>query len=339
MKKTTLKLWKKREKYRNKHRARISYKKGGASPPLVTSNKKPNCSPGTAGKTIHKNTCFTPEIMIKLKAAYNNKFPKEEHITTENPNEIWQMLHDTLGKHSEKKCKGKKENCWIDVLVTNAKMNEDIKDLLYRPEQPKEWANNPDEWLSNYDIFEVAKQYEKPYPHFKMIAPTSIDFDDQPKDKRSCVSEELCHFDLGHWKKQGKTQFGIVFNLDKHYEPGSHWVTLWIDVPANIIVFFDSAAGGLPTEIESLIDRVVQQGKSLSPSVEFKVYENGKHGHQKGNSECGMYALFFIITMLTGETPEGKELSVEERVQMFMKGNIKDERVFDYRDLFFNPPV
>lgn len=310
----------------------IKRKTGGSN------RKKINCAPVVEGKSIHENTCFTPEIMIQLKAAYNNKFP-DDRIQSEQPNEIWKILHDKI---NQKTCNKKTEICWIDTLIPHKKMREKMKDLFFRPEQPKEWTDNPDEWLSNYDIFEVAKQYEEVYPSFKMISPTSIDFDDKRKNEpEMCVSTELCNFSLANWMKKGKDKFGIVFNLDKHYEPGSHWVTLWVDVPEKVIVFFDSAGNGLPEEVDTLIQRIVKQGNSFK--MEFQIYNNGRHAHQSGNTECGMYSLFFIITMLTGKIPPPSDgavervLTMKERIDLFMKGNIHDKTVFDYRDLYFNP--
>jgi hypothetical protein len=66
---------------------------------------------------------------------------------------------------------------------------------------------------------------------------------------------------------------------------------------------------------------------------------NGKLVHQNGNTECGMYSIFFVITMLTGKTPftGEKVMTMNERLDLFLKKRIPDEVVFDYRDLYFNP--
>jgi len=309
-----------------------------------------NCAPNVDNKTVNKNTCFTPDIMIQLKATYNNQFP-EHHITSENPNEIWNIMHEELSNKPNSICGKKREDCWLDTLIKDKKMRKKIEELIFRPEQPDEWAKNPDEWLSNYDIFEVAKQYEEVDPAFKMIAPTPIDYNTKPQNESGkCVSEELCNFDLKKWMNMGKYKFGIVFNLDKHTEPGSHWVSVWIDVHNQNIVYFDSAANKLPKEIKNFIEMVELQGKTLHPSIDFKIYQNGSHAHQKSNTECGMYSLFFIITMLTGKIPiknknkqiheeeyHMKSLDMKERIDLFIKGKISDEMVFDYRDLYFNP--
>ena len=34
-----------------------------------------------------------------------------------------------------------------------------------------------------------------------------------------------------------KKKIGIVFNLDKHNQPGSHWVALYTDLKANQVYF------------------------------------------------------------------------------------------------------
>jgi hypothetical protein len=99
--------------------------------------------------------------------------------------------------------------------------------------------------------------------------------------------------------------------------------------------FFDSAGGGLPEEVKTFMERVEKQADGLN--IHFKVYDNGEHEHQKGNTECGMYSLFFIITMLTGKTPFTKGvLSMKNRRKLFLKTKIPDKVVFGYRKLYFN---
>ena len=84
-----------------------------------------------------------------------------------------------------------------------------------------------------------------------------------------------------------------------------------------------------------LVNRIMKQGKELG--IKFTFYNNHGHRHQSSNTECGMYSLFFIITMLTGKTPEIKEtMSMKRRIDLFLKTRIPDKVVFDYRALYFN---
>lgn len=305
--------------------------KGGNS---QNGGKKLMCSPAANSKSVQKNsTCFTPDVLLKIKQEFNKDFPQNPIVTNE-VREIWQQLHDRL---TSTKCKGKNESCWLSI-IDDKNLAEQIKEHIFAPEQPPEWRTKPDEWLSNFDIFNVIKQYEEvdEYKDFKATSPSCIDFDSMRKGTKMCVSEELCKFSLTGWMKKGKTKFGIVFNLDKHTESGSHWVTLFVDITNKIMFFFDSAGNGLPKEINKLMNRIDKEAKKMG--IILKRYDNDHHNHQKGNTECGMYSLFFMITMLTGKIPSQPEyvMSMDERVELFLKKKIPDKMVFDYRDLYFN---
>jgi len=316
----------KKIRYKKIHNRMQNRMKGG------TIKKQPICSPAANKSTVKKgSTCFSPEILLKIKQEYNKDNPSEK-IQTNEVREIWQKLHDNL---TTTKCKGKTESCWLD-LIDDENMRKTIKEHIFAPEQPKEWKTNPDEWLSNFDIFNVAHQYEDFEKDFVAISPSSIDFDSKRTGTNVCVSEDLCKFSLKNWMKKGKKRFGIVFNLDKHTGPGSHWVTLFVDTKHSFMFYFDSAGDGIPEEVKKLMDRIEKQGGEMN--ITFKIYNNKGHDHQKGNTECGMYSLFFIITMLTGKIPSAPEhlMSIDERIDLFLKKKIDDKVVFDYRDLYFN---
>jgi hypothetical protein len=211
----------------------------------------------------------------------------------------------------------------------------------------------------------VLHQYELTHPTFKAFGPTPIDFDSRPKDESGkCVWEELCTFQLSNYLEKGKTKLGMVFNLDKHDEEGSHWVSLFVDLEERFIFYLDSAGNRIPKEIRTLVKRIQTQGMSLSSPLNsysswsmtdkeinsspiakqgadlnlqrFKFYENYPLEHQLGNTECGMYSLYFIITMLTGET-EGRTFRTSgEKIQFFKKKRVPDKYVSKYRKIYFN---
>jgi hypothetical protein len=304
--------------------------------PLEISHEiKPmNCSPVVDGKTVIKKSCLTPDVLVKIKNEYN-KDHADIMILSKDPREIWTILNQRL---SEKGCR--KEKCWLNE-IDDSNLRKQIEEYIFAPEQPKEWKTNPDEWLSNYDIFNVIRQYEDTYKNFKFMGPTTIDFDTRlPERNNQCVENEICEFDLKTDMKKGIQHFACVFNLDKHYQSGSHWVSMFIDIPEKVIVYFDSAgATNIPKEIDILVKRLQKQASELDPPFKFKYMNNGKLKHQNGGTECGMYSIFFIITMLTGKTPFTKEkwMSMNDRLELFLEKRIPDEVVFDYRDLYFNP--
>ena len=334
-----------RKRQKTKHKKKISKsqkyfikrtRKNREKVPIHISHEKKeiNCSPAVEGKTVNQNSCLTPQVLVSIKNEYNNNHPSAL-ITSKNPNEIWSILKDRL--RQEKKCKN--ERCWLSE-IRDKTLQKELQEKVFAPDQPIEWKNNPDEWLSNFDIFNVVWQYQEKYPEFKFMGPTTIDFDTRlPEKNGQCVENELCNFNLKKDISEGIKHFGCVFNLDKHWQSGSHWVSIYIDIPEEIIFFFDSAgASNTPKEIDVLVERLKTQGQKLTPPVKFEYFSNTRNQHQKGNTECGMYSIFFLITMLTGKTPfyKNKVLSMDERIELFLKKKIPDEVVFDYRDLYFN---
>jgi hypothetical protein len=152
-----------------------------------------------------------------------------------------------------------------------------------------------------------------------------------------CVWQELCDFHLDKYFKSGKTKLGIVFNLDKHNRGGSHWVSMFIDLEDKYAFYMDSAGDEIPPEIDAFFQRVVQQGLAMHPPVHIHLYQNCPTEHQMGDTECGMYALFFLITMLTGET-EGKVFkNYLAKIRFFKDRRIPDRYIQRYRKIYFNP--
>lgn len=338
-----IKTRKKRQKRRRQKKRTIKL----GSPKMV---KSMNCSPAVKGKTLSVKTCYTEDVLNKIKQAYNADHNSDIIVATD-ANEIWNQLNQRLVQ-----CK--KEDCWLKQIKDDT-LRKQIDEYIFAPDQPPEWKKNPNEWLSNFDIMEVLKQYEKTYPNFKLIGPTPIDF-----DKRSgsgddkCVWTELCTFDLKRYIDDGKTKLGIVINTDDSEGPGEHWITLYVDIENHFIFFLDSAGNTIPKEVKALKDRIIKQGKKMVPPIVFDYHTNGHLEHQMGNTECGMYSLFFIITMLTQEVEKGqrmeekeqrmeesggqgtgydkKNMSLDELIALFKKQKIPDKYVQQYRHIYFN---
>jgi len=290
---------------------------------------KMNCSPIVEGQTPVRDSCYTDEALLKIRDAYNKNHP-EKQITSQDPVVIFQELKSNLS-HCEK------EDCWLKQLPTDQQKYLDA--YLFAPDHPKEWKKNPDEWLSNFDIFNVLQQYQSRYKYFRVIGPTPIDFDKRlPNEGGRCVWQELCEFSLEKFVKQGVHQMGIVFNLDKHNEPGSHWTSLYVDLKNRFLFYFDSAANKTPKSVLDLVEKIKAQGKQLRRPISFRYYESYPVQHQQSNTECGMYSLFFIITMLTGKTEFTKNMTTAQKLRLFRNKKIPDKYVFQFRKIYFNEP-
>jgi hypothetical protein len=311
---------------RNKTNRRINktIKKGGKSDEF----KKMNCSPLVDKATPVKGSCFTADVLELLKKSYNKHNPNNL-IKTNNPIKIWKLL-----KHRMRTCN--KEDCWLEE-IEDLSVRKKLDEYIFAPDHPDDWKDNPDEWLSNFDIMDVLKQYMKKYPKFHSPPPTSIDFDSRPSDLYGeCVSNEICTFNLEQQTKRGKTKFGFVFNMSPHTSSGSHWVSLYVDIEDKFIFYMDSAGNKIPKQINTFVERLVQQGLSMSNPIKLHYYENCPLEHQMGTTECGMFTLFFLITMITNKA-EGKVLkNYVEKIKFFKNKRIPDKYVFRFRKIYFN---
>jgi hypothetical protein len=296
-----------------------------------TTNKefrKLNCSPAVHGKTTVEESCYTDDILNKLKDAHNAKH-SDTPIHASTSKEIWGEL-----KQKQTSCTA--EDCWLDVITDHSEKAK-IDKYSFAPDQPNDWKGEKNPWLSNFDIFNVLSQYEIPYPHFKIIGPTPIDFDAKPTDMGGrCVWNDLCDFSIKHYLDKKITKIGVVFNLDEHNKGGSHWVSMFIDLEHHFIFYLDSAGDKIPKRINAFVKRVTEQASKENITLTF--YENSPIEHQKGASECGVYALYFIITMLTKKIEDTTFSDHMELIKLFKDKRIPDSYVTPFRNKYFNVP-
>lgn len=288
--------------------------------------KKMNCSPAVKGKTPSDKTCYTKEVLMQIRDAYNKSHEDTDKIVSDDPNEIWDALRTKLVH-----CK--KEDCWLKELK-DSELHENIDKYIFAPDSPPEWDKNPNEWLSNIDILNVLSQYQTTYKNFLFLGPSPIDFDTKVEGRtNTCIENTICKLSIKKQLKDGKKKIGMIFNLDKSTEPGSHWVSFFVDLDERVLFYFDSAGDPIPDEIGVLKNRIMEEGQTLG--IKFKYYDNEGRKHQVGGTECGMYSLFFNIAMLTGEVDD-KKMSMKQRIYLFKKGNIRDKYVEKYRKKYFN---
>jgi hypothetical protein len=288
----------------------------------------PNCHPMVAGQGATQTTCYNKDILLKIKRAYNRAHT-DTPIPTNDPAEVLRLLRMRMKDRCDQ------EDCWLKLLPK--KQREFFDKEVFAPDKPPEWAEKPNEWLSNFDILAVLAQYEKAYPTFKFIGPSPIDFDKRPPSYGGkCVWNELCQFQLSKYVEKGIEHIGISFNLDEHNKGGSHWVSLFVDIPGRVIFYFDSARNDVPKEVEHLVEKIVDQAKALDLPLE---YDYNTCQHQFSNSECGMYSLFFFITLITGKWGgTGREMSRKHALKRFKYQRIPDKTVQEFRNRYFNDP-
>lgn len=275
------------------------------------------CAPKSQETAQNDFSCYSSKSLDKIKTLWNKRHP-DKKITDNDPRTIWTKLKEYMRNVCNT------EACWLRQNFTSSGLDSEIINYTFAPQAPDTWKKNPNEWLSSIDIANSMKQYEHAVPSFVFIGPSPVDYD-AIIDNGKCVWEELCEFELSKHIKNGKKKIGIIFNTDTHDKPGAHWVSVFIDVRAKVIFFFDSTSDTPQTRISKFIKTVKDQGSENG--IQFKVYINDV-AHQRNNTECGVYSLFMIIHMLTGKM----------NVHDFMDKNKKltDKYMQRFRRKFFN---
>jgi hypothetical protein len=197
---------------------------------------------------------------------------------------------------------------------------------------PHEWCKNKNElnvskkknknfdleWLSNEDIDNILYEYEYKFSNFKFLGTLPIDW--QESNSNKCIihkflqkdvpwvnnknTNKFCSLNLNHKQLKDKNLFGLVLNTDKHNKGGQHWFSIYINLNrfkniANVFIY-DSAStskntGGI------YIDNFIKKLKKDN-GFTVNLYRNSVKSQIKSNSECGMFSVNFIKTMLDGDT-------------------------------------
>ena len=266
---------------------------------------KMHCSPKAKFMMKSHKSCFSKKQLLSMTKLLN--------ITVASPRNNKDTLWNAINQHMLNVCDSNDESCWIE------KMNIDVSSS-HVPIAPSKWKSNPYEWLTSVDILNVMIQYEHRYRSFKFVGVFPIDFATKTHSG-SCISSELCNVQFNRIKN--KNQFGIVFNLDKHDEPGSHWICVYINMkkstPNYGFFFFDSTGNPMPPEVKRLSESV----KSQANDENFTVYENDVQKQFK-NTECGMFCLYFLIEALK-----------KKKLLAVYNNKIRDEDVHSLRNVLF----
>lgn len=304
---------------------------------------KNKCAPGRVSKGDVKWTCYSKESLIKMAKSYNvtigngggsgkngknGKNGKKgvgvkgasglvnNMLTMVEGNEgsrgrmggkriayvgkskkqIWDQLSDRLFYQ----CKGD-EMCWADQGFVKKLGDKEIDSKTFKPKMPETWKSNPNEWLNTSNITNVMRQYEDAHDDFLYLGTV-------PRDCPMGVSCHLSNIDMTKlYKKHGVRKVGLIYNLDLHNQPGSHWVAVYMNLSGGgkkggktgTVTYFDSYADKPPKLIHDFIKRCIIQMKGIGVDLKYQVNERR---HQYGGSECGVYSCYYLIQSLDGKT-------------------------------------
>ena len=270
------------------------------------------CKPS---KKKNRFTCYSKKSLVKMTRAWNSEYNDKLNDKLEL-DKLWFNLNKKLNS----KCSN--EWCWKDLDFIKKNGDKELKNT-FRPVMPKEWHSNPNAWLSTLDIDAVMYQYEDKFNNFKFLGTHPMDF--ALKENNQCSVSNLCKFNLSDMIKYNKEKLGLVLNLDKSHQSGSHWVCLFIDIKLKKIYYWDSYGVKPDKEVYDFVNEIKKQGNKLNKN--FKFFMN-TYRHQYENSECGVYCLWFLIKLL-----ESKD-SYKEYNNIILK-KVKDKIMEKNRNVLF----
>jgi hypothetical protein len=290
------------------------------------------CSPNRTSTYNKTQTCLTlPELQM-IGIVYNQKRP-EDLIPHKD---FKSVAHITLALQKRfQNCKD--EACWIEQEPI-----QEIKHSLasnYRPSMPSEWKTNTRLWLNTQDIEKVMQQYKD--ESFKFLGVFPVDFNQ--KISGTCISRNMCNFNATDLITDGTTQFGIIFNLDKHDKPGSHWVACYCNMDPRFskygICYYDSGGVEPPKYIRDFIKLVRDQVSKHWESKSHSQYQTSKifvvkyndKVHQNKNTECGIFSMLFNI--LCKEYPNETYRKTRNRIPVHKN----DDFVHQLRYILYRP--
>jgi hypothetical protein len=247
-------------------------------------NQFEQCAPS---KKYTNGSCLSLESLIKITEAYNNKIvPKKKES---NIPMIYNKRYLVKELHNRLKDVCNDQLCWIKQDFVKELNDTTINKNTFRPKGPA----NSLKWLNTFDINDVINQYCEIYKDFRFFGAVPIDF-----DKLDYLG--INKLDYDKLCDEGIHKIGFVFNLDEHWQSGSHWVGMYANILTGEVYFFDSYGTPPENRIKILIDRIGNYYKNKTNKN--PIIKSNNVRHQYKNSECGVYSTSFILRLLKDET-------------------------------------
>lgn len=293
------------------------------------------CAPS---KKLLSGTCYTIQQLQDIANYYNNIY-KDDIIIFDNNTSKNRLLYRIMIKIT-KKTNCDNQICWLKQGFMKQHIDTDMLKNTFRPKGPSNQGNF--KWLSNYDIKDVMEQYEYKYSEFKFLGAVPVDF------------YEINYLNLKNidFDKLYDTTYklGLIINLDKHDQPGSHWVSLYFNLKTYEIYFSDSGGSRPNKYIKNFIRLIANfcykkynslnnkydDITSINSDVSFMNYNNknkyeilfpikyNQNKLQYGSSECGVFSLNFILRLLNNESFDD-----------YIKNPPNDDKINKCRNIYF----
>lgn len=206
------------------------------------------------------------------KKCLNKKFKKIDENLTEKDKlkELQRQLKPIIKKISDIP-----NLSFLEYLKNNnLKLYIKFKYLLFKPEKPKQ------KWLADGDINKVMFQYNNKYNDLYFYGAVPCNFYKLNK--------------INYQKFFTKKWSSIIINTQKYGQYGEHWTCLFIDNKNKNIEFYDSLGNNPNKYIIEFLD-------ILYKISNYNIFIN-KIKHQKLNSQCGVFSMYYILQRLNNKS-------------------------------------
>lgn len=250
-------------------------------------------------------TCFNAKELIRIAQLHNIPLQNKDEI------DMTYQIHESL-----KSLCGNNQACWTK--------GDDQLMKAFKAVAP----NGQFTWLNTTNLNEVMERKAMKHPDFKFLGTVAIDFEQYDPTYK--------YFSFNDYPEC--SSFGCIFNTDRHYESGQHWIAMYFSIPRKEILFFDSYGNSrqVPPEVNKFAQRLKNDAKKIKMrgggggKISLK-YRTNPTQFQRKNSECGVYCLYFLHKCIDG-------MNFDE----FIKQDLPDNIVNQYRtkkgkDSFFRP--
>lgn len=160
--------------------------------------------------------------------------------------------------------------------------------------------------LSNYNIDDTLVRWAREFKDFYPCPFSMIDFKTVVNDfctinLADVISGKASYVDPidGVQKGPFKT-YGCVLNTDVSTGRGKHWVCVFVDCRSNLwtVEYFNSSGNPPHADVREWME--VQRSNLLKIHNNVETITVTNIVHQKSNTECGMYVLYYIRSRLDG---------------------------------------
>lgn len=214
---------------------------------------------------------------------------KKYNIKVKNLKDSGEVIQAILNHFNFKK----EYDIWYDYRIreiVGEKQCLEILETYYKIKGPY----NSNELLNNLDIDKILKQWEIHSKtlfglKFLHIDCQTIDFNSFNNDLKNLTTSTILLYNA----------VACIINTDTRDGRGKHWICFYIDNKNKKILFFNSSGNNPPIQLNTWFHNLLLDLK-LKHNLHYGIIIANKSPIQKSKTECGVWCLVFIKSLLMG---------------------------------------